>query len=352
MIFLNYINALRAVAIFFIVALHTVLAFSWDNTLKQREIVYILFGNGTAIFMFISGYLFQHLSFKFDTKRYYLSKLKYVLLPYFVISLPLVLYYVFVSPFWNASVADPNFLNQPTWLQFVKYYWWGIHLHPMWFIPTIAIIYFTSPLLIRGDRNNVLYWLLPIFVMASFIVHRSPYFPTHNFVHFFSIYVLGMLFSKYKNKINPVLTQNRVLYILAALFISICFSQYFSLVPLKSPLYIQKIFLTILILGLLIKFAQHTQHTFISVIANTSFGVFFLHAYLIEGIKLVFIYINQQYLAHTNTSFEGNIVVHLLLSIVILLISIQFVLFVKRVMGSKTYLLIGNIPTTATANKN
>ena len=87
MIFLNYINALRAVAIFFIVALHTVLAFSWDNTLKQREIVYILFGNGTAIFMFISGYLFQHLSFKFDTKRYYLSKLKYVLLPYFVISL-------------------------------------------------------------------------------------------------------------------------------------------------------------------------------------------------------------------------------------------------------------------------
>ena len=352
MIFLNYINALRAIAIFFIVALHTLLAFSWLNTPEQRDVLYIIFGNGTALFMFISGYLFQHLSFKFDTKRYYLSKLKYVLLPYFVISLPLVLYFVFVSPSWSATTADPNFLNQPLWLQFIKYYWWGLHLHPMWFIPTLAIIYFTGPLLIRGDRNNFLYWLLPIFILASFVVHRSPFYPTHNFVHFFSIYVLGMLFSKYKNLINPLLIQNRVLILLTTLFISICICQYFSLAPLRAPFYIQKLILTLLILGLLIKFAQYTQYRFVSVIANTSFGVFFLHAYLIEGIKLVFIYINQQYVTHINTSFDGNIAAHLLLTIVILFISIQFVLFVKSIMGSKTYLLIGNIPSTVNLNKN
>lgn len=352
MVFLNYINALRATAIFFIIALHTLLAFSWDNTPEQRKFVHILYGNGTAIFIFISGYLFQHLSSKFDTKRYYLSKLKYVLLPYFLISLPLVLYYVFISPLANVQHADPNFLNQPSWLQFIKYYWWGIHLHPMWFIPTIAIIYFTGPLLIRGDRNNMLYWLLPIFVLASFIVHRSSFYPANNFVHFFSIYVLGMLFSKYKYTINPVLTQNRILILLAAAFISICFSQYFSFAQLRAPFYMQKIVLTLLTLGLLIKFAQHTHHRFISVVANTSFGVFFLHAYLIEAIKLAFMYVNKNFITHSNTSFDGNIFAHFLLSVAILFMSIQLVLFVKSVMGSKTYLLIGNIPNTPNTNKN
>ena len=88
----------------------------------------------------------------------------------------------------------------------------------MWFMPVIALFYFVGPLLIKGDRNHILYWLLPIFILASFIVHRSPFFPTYNFVHFFSVYVLGMFLSKHKNVINPQLIQNKVLIALLILF--------------------------------------------------------------------------------------------------------------------------------------
>ena len=196
--FLNYINAFRAVAIFFIVATHSVLVFSWDTSLVQKKILDIVIGSGTVFFLFIAGYLFQHLSSKFDTKKYYASKLQNILLPYLIISLPSIIYYVFISP----RNWDANFVAQPEWLQVFYYYWWGLHLYNMWFIPVIALFYLLGPILIKGDKSNILYCLLPLFIFISVLVPRS-LFTTDNFLHFFSIYVLGMLASKYKSKINP-----------------------------------------------------------------------------------------------------------------------------------------------------
>lgn len=323
------------------------LAFSWADNPDQQKILHIVYGNATILFVFIAGYLFQHLSLKFDTKKYYLSKLKFVLLPYFVISLPVVLYDVLVSP---PATMSADFLAQPAWLQFLNYYWWGAHSHPMWFVPMIALFCFVGPLLITGDRNNILYWLLPIFILASFIVHRSLY-PTNNFVHFFSVYVLGMFLSKHKNIINPLLMQNKVLIVLLISFVLIYIWQYFPITPqLKASMYVQKLIFTFLALGLLIKFEARTKHTVANIIANTSFGVYFVHAYIIEAIELLFIYMNQHFLSHSNISFQGNIMFHFLLSCLILLLSILLVLLIKRVMGNKTYILIGNIPSSKTAS--
>lgn len=345
MAYLAYINVFRALAIFVVVALHTMLAFSWTDNPNQQKILHIVYGNGTILFVFIAGYLFQHLSYKFDTKKYYLSKLKFVLLPYFVISLPVVLYDVLVS---HPGTMSADFLAQPAWLQFLNYYWWGAHSYPMWFMPVIAIFYFVGPLLIKGDRNNILYLLLPIFIWASFIVHRSLY-PTNNFVHFFSIYVLGMFLSKHKNVINPQLMQNKVLIALLVSFLLICIWQYFPLTPqLKAPFYIQKIIFTFLALGLLIKFEAYTKHTVVNIIANTSFGVYFVHAYIIEAIKMLFIYMNQHFLSHSRISFQGNIAFHFLLSCLILLLSILLVMLIKGMMGNKTYILIGHSPPLKT----
>lgn len=217
----------------------------------------------------------------------------------------------------------------------------------MWFMPVIALFYFVGPLLIKGDRNHILYWLLPIFILASFIVHRSPFFPTYNFVHFFSVYVLGMFLSKHKNVINPQLIQNKVLIALLISFLLICIWQYFPLTPqLKASFYVQKTIFTFLALSLLIKFEAYTKHTIVDIIANTSFGVYFVHAYIIQATEMLFIYMNQKFLSHTHISFHGNIVLHFLLSCLILLLSILLVLLIKGVIGSKTYILFGHIPSS------
>ena len=65
---LNYINVFRGLAILLIVAGHT-MQFGTKGTWINDTAFEILTG-GTALFIFISGFLFQHLSDKFEYKTY------------------------------------------------------------------------------------------------------------------------------------------------------------------------------------------------------------------------------------------------------------------------------------------
>lgn len=349
MVFLNYMNAFRALTIFLIVAVHTVLVFSWDNNLSEQNILNIIYGNSTTLFMFISGYLFQHLLMKFNTKKYYFSKLKYVLLPYFIISLPIVLYYVFIS---SKPIVSPEFLSQPLWLQFLKYYWWGIHLYPMWFMPVIAIFYLVAPLLKWGDENNHIYWLLPAFVLMSLFIGRS-LFPYMNFLHYLSIYVLGMFFCKYKQLINPIITKDNVLAIVIVIFLSLCAVEFYAVFPKFTSInYVQKIFLIFTLLGLMIRFEHFTKHKLISIVANTSFGVYFVHTFVLYAIKFVSSYANTYFSINSNAKYyPGNFPLHFLATCMALILSIIVVLIIKKVLGEKAYILVGNIPATKSTSK-
>lgn len=114
MIFLNYMNAFRAIAIFCIVAAHAKHIFSWENNINQEKILNLTLGNSTVFFVFISGYLFQYLLSKFEVYKYYLSKTKYVLLPYLIISIPAIFYFTFISP---KEFLPPSFFSQPLQIQ-------------------------------------------------------------------------------------------------------------------------------------------------------------------------------------------------------------------------------------------
>ena len=61
--FLNYINVFRGLAILLIIAGHT-MQFGESSTLIHKINCEIVCG-GTALFIFISGFLFQHLSSKY-----------------------------------------------------------------------------------------------------------------------------------------------------------------------------------------------------------------------------------------------------------------------------------------------
>ena len=69
---LNYINVFRGLAILLIVAGHT-MQFGEIGSLTQKLSVEI-FAGGTALFIFISGFLFQHLSGKYEFKNYMSKK--------------------------------------------------------------------------------------------------------------------------------------------------------------------------------------------------------------------------------------------------------------------------------------
>ncbi|WP_410318632.1 acyltransferase family protein [Klebsiella pneumoniae] len=86
---ISYIHYLRGIAAFFIVAIHFNL-FTNTETLSGRIFYYFL-SEWTAIFVLISGFLFQHLVHKYKPKKFFINKLKNVLIPYFIISFPVIL---------------------------------------------------------------------------------------------------------------------------------------------------------------------------------------------------------------------------------------------------------------------
>ena len=178
---LHYINSFRAAAIFFIVAVHTLHVFSWPDGSLSKQFLDVLLNNGSMFFIFISGYLFQHLSVNFKASKYYLSKLKNVVLPYLIISTPAIIYFIF---FAQKSFLNASFYGQPIWQQFVQFYAFGYHSSPMWFIPVIITYYLSAPLLVKADRTHYFYHTLPMFMVIAYFVERGIY--QNNVVHFFS----------------------------------------------------------------------------------------------------------------------------------------------------------------------
>lgn len=205
------------------------------------------------------------------------------------------------------------------------------------------LYYLIAPVLVLGDKTKVLYWLIPVFILISLNVHRGITF--NSALHFFSIYVIGMFCSKYKFYVNKILIKDLMILILFVSFTSFFFAEFITGIgTIESINYWQKLSLLLLILSLLLKFQSKTKSTLITLIANTSFGVFFIHPYVLWMFKLASKYINRQYLNNNFTHIPGNIILHLFSTVLVLILSIFVVILIKRMLGSYTYLLIGNIP--------
>jgi len=329
-LFLGYIHYFRALAILFIVAGHSIDAFTWQDTDIER-LLRILISNGSVLFVFIAGYLFQHLSTKFDAKKYYKSKLKNVITPYFIISIPAIV--IFVSVMERETVW-PEFYDNSILEQIVLFYLTGKHLAPLWFIPMIAIFYVIAPVLVKADRNKLIYYCLPLFIVLSCYVARG--LPHQSFVHFFSVYLLGMYCSKFKHAINPVISKNWVILLGLSLILLLSYLEFFYMNGTMTYLnYLQKVTMSVFFLGLFIKYNERLDSKFIGGIAETSFGVFFIHSYVLTSGKLL-------YSKFAGQAASGNLLIYVLVSLLTLLVCAQMIFFVKRLLGSKSKLLVGS----------
>src|SRR5262245_53352265 len=107
--FINYIHNFRGIAIIFVTACHLLL--NWAEGSKTHRLLDMLWGNGTVLFVFIAGYLFQHLSKKFEYKDYLIKKLQNVILPYFIVPAPIIAYRITTGDMPEYILAHhPDFL--------------------------------------------------------------------------------------------------------------------------------------------------------------------------------------------------------------------------------------------------
>lgn len=291
--FLNYINVFRGLAILLIIIGHSM---QFGDGLTHDINCEIVCG-GTALFIFISGFLFQHLSGKFEYKNYLSKKWTNVILPYFFTAIPGLLFCFYCPTLYKNSFDGLNVLIQiPLLLSIGR-----VHNTPTWFIPMIVLFFLGSWILLKLESKGILYKLLPFLFLVTIICPRgvveyenliglsysAKYFAyvqyiLLGFVHFFSLYVFGMFCSKNKEVIDRFYAK-RIL-IFAVMILTAIFDIFLTHKGIYSNYTISKTFLTMLLLGYLKHYDEYILshnklNNVLDFIAKYSFGLFFIHWY-------------------------------------------------------------------------
>ncbi len=328
--FLTYIHNFRAIAILFIVALHcySILKSGAEPAIIKR---------GTLLFMFISGFLLQYLSGKFNKTTYWRNKLSYVITPYLIVSTPVIFARVLAQSHSDDILSlFPGFPHQPLVVQIISYYLTGLHLVPLWFIPMICFYYLLAPVFVYLDRDGRIYYLLPAFIALSLYITRSQeVYRIHlAFIHYLSVYMLGMFVSRHCTKVLQVTNSIWPLLLLLT-FTSIIAGIIFNkeqIIYFEQFLYIQKLLLCWTFIYVFWKTEKYIPQR-LGEISDMSFGVFFLHYYLL------FIITIGEYKGYVH--FQNNFVTFLFLFVVDITFCVVILKIMKKVFGKKSRYLIG-----------
>ncbi len=345
--YLPYIHNLRGLAILIIVGLHCQLAFPWGGGDLPRAICSAILENGTILFVFIAGFLFQHLYQNyFDYGKYLKTKFKYIILPYICVSILPIIDKLFLDD--SISIWLPSQLNDSSDIVKAGYMiLTGKHFGPFWFIPMITMFYLVSPLLLFLDRPHFYYFVFPFLFLAGLFTFRFGYYSNilSSFIHFFPIYLLGMGTSRFKDKITAMSLY--LVWILLMVYAGIGVMEVTEMVDqnkVKSfeearqsyPLMINLGKLKVSILSIVlvrIFYALKADILFFKHLGNYSFGIFFIHLYFIIAIQKVAALFWPEITLDTL-----NLIV---LVTVVSFFSVGFVWLVKTLFGENSRYLLG-----------
>lgn len=298
--FLRYVHNFRAIAIVIIVAGHAIGTLGRDEHPRTADFLLDLLDSGTVLFVFIAGFLFEHLSRKYEYRDYLRKKLLNVIVPYLLVSIPAVLYTVL---FTQPEQALPEELGgtsvgyQAAWMLLTG---GGTFNYAIWFVPMIALYYLAAPLFMQFVARPQLYLLAIVLVPLSMLAHRPPEVDTPAIaLYFLPAYLLGMWASHARARLEPLLDRWwpwPLTAFGAAVLARFLFSPYhgneyasglfsgeFGLFDWMLP---QKLLLCFALLGLMRRLDGWLGDR-LRFLGDISFTIFFVHCYLLFGFLVV-----------------------------------------------------------------
>lgn len=333
------VHNFRAFAILGVIGAHALQNFEWGEASMTFVILDSLFNQSTIWFAFIAGYLFQYLGRNFNTRSYYSKKLKHVIVPYVFCSLPALV----ASMTFHEQNMPQGFYDSSLATQGLLFLVTGQHLAPFWYIPMIAIIFVLAPLLFAMDRKPVSYLcllgLLPLSAVLGrdgLLIHTpltGYYTQLSTALYLISPYILGMAVSHYYREIMSLV--RRHWYVLLPISAAFYVAEVTHYRETTYYMFLFKVTSAPLILYFIDRRFGVTQRL-IDAIATLSFGLFFLHGYILSGTKIVVAWITN-----SNGIFEANILSYFTYGAIVTLGSLACVTLVKRVTGRHSKLLIG-----------
>lgn len=359
--FLRSISNYRGIAIIAIVAGH-MYGYGFSSNDAITSMISNVITGGTALFVFISGFMFHYLFYKrYDYKKFMKNKILNVGVPYFILaSCAIFLLFITSKGYFNPinlmENADNAYQNgnlfspsDSSFMVAVKYYATGRFLTAYWYIPFALILFATAPLHIKFIRLSVNVKVLIVLLLSliAVFVHRpvAGTNPLHSLVFYTPVYLMGILISMYSLEVKRALKGKGLALLIGVIVLSVIeyltghqgnyakpFFEYNGI----DIMFLQKIFLILYIYN----FVESYDFNFkvLNVISDTSFAIFFMHPW-------VMILVSKLYKVTGLLPEEGsnNIIIYIFSTALVLLISVSIALLGKKVFsGSKnTRYLIG-----------
>lgn len=345
--FLTNVHLFRGAAILAVVATHVLFELDWtDEHQREFKVCLSLVQNGTVWFVFVAGLLFRHLSFRFDYRRYLDSKIRYVVLPYILISLP----FVFLQHARGFGIFGPDerwTFSSPV-LHVLSKYLTGEQMPiPLWFIPMISVLYLAAPLLLWLDRQRWGYWTIPPLLLLASFIHR-PLNQTvlrQTVVYFLPVYLIGMWVARNMSLVMEIARKFRIEMLLGSLAVLV-----YEVATRVRPGAIESagafstemgvfdvnIYMKLLLAMVVLEALQRCPNWLEKVLdplATLSFGIFFVHFY--------WLYFARDLRSAFATSWPGNPFVLALVTGAATLLSALFVSLLRRLLGAKSRMLVG-----------
>jgi len=345
--FLNSINYFRGIAIVIIVSAHSYGIANWnvykDPTLFE-QFFYALNLNGSVFFIFISGFLYNHIFYpRFEYKKFMIKKAKYVLVPYLVCSIIPILYAVFIED-QNKFLLD-NLQDKPL-LAILWFLVTGRAVYAYWYIPMIMLMFAISPIINALIKSKYILYAIFCLIPISMIIHRPLHNtnPTHSLIYFLPVYLSGIYSSIHQQKIYAFLKSIKVK--LALLFSAISlgliqilifnisgnFSKSFWSVTVPDINLLQKILLCFLLMSVLDNY-ENTDITVMKKTAETSFAIYFIHPFLLNPLT--------RFVRSLELGFQGNFFTLVIATFSVVIIAIGIAHLLKIVLKRNSRYIIG-----------
>lgn len=330
--FLSYIHNFRGFIILFVVATHIWL--DWPEGSTTALLLRIIVENDTVAFIFLAGFLFQYLSRKFEYKDYLVKKLQNVILPYFLISIPILVYRLYMHDYGGLILRIyPEFGTFPWYQKIGLYYLYGSHMIQLWFIPMIAIFYVLAPVWIYIDRHPKLYYLVIVFYIVSLLVPRTDLTNIPQmFVHFTFPYVFGMFASRYLKQFMEFSEKYWHLIgiaMVATIWLNYIYADtYYWAINMTTKILFCSYFLVAM------KKFEKIATPLLWRMGEFSFGIYFIHCYFILAVRIGY----PKLMGH---EMPANLFFWFLYAAFAILASFYTIIILKKIFGKKSRFIVG-----------
>ncbi len=256
---------------------HTIIAMPKEDALVF-ELIGLFFNNSTILFVIIAGFFFSVLAESYNYKDFLLNKVRTIIIPYIIMSVPAVAVYLIqlkIHHWWvdlDWFYSDLNMVEQYFYLMLT-----GAHLGTLWFIPTIILFYLFSPVFIYTIKNKILIYVFIFSLPIAFYFGRPP--SNDNsllaFVFFFPTYIFGMILAE-----RPVLYEylSKYIWVIFATYLAMLYSFNLSININSSYDLFFKMVLALILLAFLRRYANK-KIVSLEMVARLSFFLYLIHGY-------------------------------------------------------------------------